>query len=197
MEKICIVKLRKKLTHPIDVEPEREQGPHAGSSALPNGLVLANTDAFPKLEAHTGSSEDPDKMCAADGTVSLPLTRDQIRTLQTNPRMASLMGTSPAGRIEALSSRDEAVVIMLELPAQAPVRLLKIEEVTRMLRVSKGYLNKLISQGDLRSYRFGRHGRLRRIMLEDVLSYLEDNREFADIEQQDSSANGSSPEEKA
>ncbi len=197
MEKICIVKLRKKLTNPIDVDPEYGQGPNAGSGALLKGVSLADIDALPKPEAPAGCSEDPGKMHAADGTVSLPLTRDQIRSLQANPRMASLMGTASAGRIEAFSSRDEAVVVMLELPAQPPVRLLKVEEVTRMLRVSKGYLNKIISQGELRSYRFGRHGRLRRIMLEDVLSYLEDNREFADIRQQASAAESSSPERKA
>lgn len=197
MEKICIVKLRKKLTNPTDVDPEYGQGPNAGSGTLLKGVSLADIDALPKPEAPAGSSEDPGKMLAADGTVSLPLTRDQIRSLQANPRMASLMGTASAGRIEAFSSRDEAVVVMLELPAQPPVRLLKVEEVTRMLRVSKGYLNKIISQGELRSYRFGRHGRLRRIMLEDVLSYLEDNREFADIRHQASAAESSSPEKKA
>ncbi len=197
MEKICIVKLRKKLTNPIDVDPECGQGPNAGSGPLMKGLSLANTNTLPKPEAYAGSSDDPDSIHAVDETVSLLLTRDQIRSLQTNPRMASLMGTASAGRIEAFSSRDEAVVVMLELPALSPVRLLKVDEVTRMLRVSKGYLYKIIKQGELRSYRFGRHGRLQRIMLEDVLSYLEDNREFADIRQQASAAESSSPEKKA
>lgn len=193
MEKICIVKLRKKLTNPIDVDPECGQGTNAGPGPLLKGLSLANTDALPKPEDPAGNLEDQDDRHAADGTVSLSLTKEQVRLLQDNPRVASLMGTASAGRIEALSRRDKAVVIMLELPALPPVRLLKVKEVTRMLRVSKGYLNKIIRQGDLRSYRFGRHGRLRRIMLEDVLSYLEDNREFSDIRQQVSAAKSSSP----
>jgi excisionase family DNA binding protein len=192
MEKICIVKLRKKLTNPIDVDPECGQGPHAGSGALLKGLSLANTGAFPNPEAHAGSSEDPDRVHAADGTVSLPLTRDQVRSLQANPHMASFMSTASAERIEAFGRRDEAVVIMLELPALPPIRLLKVEEVTRMLRVSRSYLNKIISQGYLKSYRLGQHGQLRRIMLEDVLAYLENSREFTDIRQQASAATSSS-----
>jgi excisionase family DNA binding protein len=192
MEKICIVKLRKELTNPIDVNPECRQGPHTGSEALFNGLSLANTGAFPKPEAHTGSPENQDGTRAMEAAVSLPLTRDQVRSLQANTHMASFMSTASAERIAALSHRDEPVVIMLELPALPPVRLLKVEEVTRMLRISKSYLNKIISQGYLKSYRLGQHGRLRRIMLEDVLSYLEDSRELADIKQQASAATSTS-----
>jgi excisionase family DNA binding protein len=50
------------------------------------------------------------------------------------------------------------------------VRLLKTEEVVHMLRISKGYLRKIIRQGELKSYKLGR---LRRVMFDDVLSYLE------------------------
>jgi excisionase family DNA binding protein len=192
MEKICIVKLRKKLMNPIDVDPECRQGTHTGSGALLKGLSMANAGALPKPGAHVGSSMGSDRIHTADEAVSLPLTRDQVRSLQANPHMASLMSTASTERIEAFSRRNEAVVIMLELPALPPVQLLKMKEVTRMLRVSKSYLNKIISRGYLRSYRLGQGGRLRRVMLEDVLSYLENSREFADIRQDASAAKSSS-----
>ena len=71
-----------------------------------------------------------------------------------------------------MQHRDEPIVIKFEFESIPPVRLLKVEEVMQMLRISKSSLNKMIREGMLKSYRFGR---LRRIMLADILSYLEDH----------------------
>jgi excisionase family DNA binding protein len=56
------------------------------------------------------------------------------------------------------------------------VRLLKMREVIEMLRISKGYLRKIVRRGELKSYKIGR---LRRIKFDDILSYLEDSQEVA------------------
>jgi excisionase family DNA binding protein len=110
--------------------------------------------------------------------VSLQLTGDQIQVLRDNPCAAALL-ESPASTVdEASRRRREGVIIHLELPATPPLRLLKTDEVLSMLRISKSCLRRIIRQGRLRSYRLGQNRRLRRIPLEDVLTYLEEGREM-------------------
>jgi excisionase family DNA binding protein len=180
MEKICIVKLRKKLTNPANAYPDHRQWHPAGPDARGNGLSLSDIRDRCRPDVTAGSSENPVRTDAADRAVSLPLTRDQVRALQSHPCMASLRGAACAKTCAAIRRSDEAVVIQLELPALPPVRLLKPDEVTQMLRVSRSYLHRILSEGQLKSYKFGR---LRRIMLDDVLSYLEAHQELAPIKQ--------------
>ena len=87
--------------------------------------------------------------------------------------MASL-AAGPTERLPTLRPGDEKLIIQLQFESVTPTRLLKIEEVVQMLRIGKGSIGKLIKQDRLKCYRFGR---LRRILLDDVLAYLEASRE--------------------
>ena len=127
-------------------------------------------------DVQDGRGGGDEKIGEAGKTVSLMLTREQDKTLRSKLGLATLLN----GQAENGRHRDEGIVIKLEFNSMPPVRLLKVEEVIRMLGISKSYLNKIIQRGALRSYKFGR---LRRIMLDDLLSYLEDHQEFADTPQ--------------
>ena len=50
-----------------------------------------------------------------------------------------------------------------------------------MLRISKSYLSKAVKEGNVKSYKFGR---LRRFMLDDILSYLADHQEITEVRQE-------------
>jgi excisionase family DNA binding protein len=145
------------------------------------GLSLSGS-APHRPETDAGGAGSPASREPAGRVISLPLTEDQVGTLQANSYTASLLGSASSATGEAGAPGSNAVVIRIELPTLPPLRLLKVEEVTRMLRVSRSYLNRIIRQGYLRSYRLGPCGRLRRILLEDVLAYLEDSRELPDSE---------------
>jgi excisionase family DNA binding protein len=164
MEKICIVKLRKKMgstAPPPDgfgqafpsAEDENPPGPRGGEDATDGGA--GPQDASPR-------------------TFCLTLTPEQTRSLRSEPRLISSLGDRPADRLQAARSPDEKLIIQLKFESVAPLRLLKIDEVVEMLRIGRGYVHKLIREGKLKGYRFGR---LRRVLLDDVLSYLEGNRE--------------------
>jgi excisionase family DNA binding protein len=170
MEKICIVKLRKRLTNPVDAHTYDLQGQPGGPVDSGNRLPLSDYGNRCSLDVYSGSVESPIRQDGADGSVSLPLTLDQARVLQSHPCLASLEGAASTQSGAAIRGGYEAVVIKLELPALPPLRLLKPDEVTQMLRISRSSLRRMINEGKLKSYKFGR---LQRIMLYDVLSYLE------------------------
>ena len=183
MEKICIVKLRKKMTNPVDVQKTWGQRDVANEDRMLKGLSLAGADNRCIREIDDGSVRPDDKKDAADRTVSLMLTQDQTRALRSNPHIVSFLGAKSAEGSEAMRDRDGTIVVTFEFGSIPPMRLLKMEEVIQMLRISRSYLNKLVRQGKLKSYKLGR---LRRLRLDDILSYLEGSRELTNIRQQDS-----------
>ena len=111
------------------------------------------------------------------------LTQQQTRALQSNPYIGSFLSVKSAEGCEAIKHRDQTIVVKFEFGSIPSLRLLKVEEVIQMLRISRSYLNKLVRQGKLKSYKLGR---LRRLILDDILSYLEGSRELTHMRQQDS-----------
>ena len=183
MEKICIVKLRKKMTNPVDIQKEWGQRDVANEGLRLKGLSLAGADNRRMREIDDGSVRPDNKKDAADGAVSLMLTQDQTRALRSNPHIVSFLSAKSAEGSEAMRDQDGEIVVKFEFGPIPPMRLLKVEEVIQMLRISRSYLNKLVRQGKLKSYKLGR---LRRLMLDDILSYLEVSQELTNIRRQDS-----------
>lgn len=177
MEKICIVKLRKKMTNPAAPNDGFGQGNLTRDGRVSEGFTFPAAGNRGTREAQEDGQAGADSGKKGGATVSLLLNKEQGRSLRSNPYLASVLSVQAAGGSEAGSDHDEPIVIKLEFNAMAPVRLLKMGEAAQMLRMSKGYLKKVINLGMLRSYKFGR---LRRIRLDDLLSYLEDHMECPD-----------------
>jgi len=163
VEKICIAKLRKRRAYSGDSGEGFGQENRAGQERRLTG---------DPCEAYDGSGSASRRADAAGRTVSLLLTQEQMKTLQSNRHLASLLSGERAEGFAAMQNRDEPIVIKIEFESIPPVRLLKMDEVCGMLRISRTSLNRIVRQGMLTSYKFGR---LRRIMLADILSYLEDH----------------------
>ncbi len=168
MDKICIVSLRKKMVDQSRLGNEsgfdhkgKEHGLPAGQSSPPS-VRIAPGDETAGIAAAGGHGEA--------ATVSLTLTPEQTRALREDARLKPLFKGQSAAPPRETASGDQAIVIKLEFEPQRFVRLLKPEEVMEMLRISRSYLNEVVRKGILKSYKMGK---LRRFMLDDVLSYLE------------------------
>jgi excisionase family DNA binding protein len=175
MDKICIVKLRKKMTNPATLGEECGQGNRAGEERILPGSSVPAAENRGMSGVHDRNGMTDREKDVADRTVSLMLTPEQMRVLQSNPNLLSFFNGAAAKGFAVAKQRDETIVFKFAFEPVPPVRLLKMEEVVHMLRISKGYLTKIIRQGELKSYKLGR---LRRIMFDDVLSYLEGSQEF-------------------
>jgi excisionase family DNA binding protein len=180
MDKICIVKLRKNMTSPAAL------GRKCGQGNQEREVQPGSVSSTPAAEDRDISGV-PDRNKTTDGeyravnsTVSLLLTPEQMRALQSNSNLSGCFSGAAAKGLAAVTLLDETIVLKFAFEPVPPVRLLKVEEVVHMLRVSRGYLTKIIRRGELKSYKLGR---LRRIMFDDVLSYLEGSQEFTNIRQ--------------
>jgi len=184
MDKICIVKLRKNMTNPV------APGQGGGSADRPGeGQTLLGTSVFAAENYASGGMQDRKGVAgrsenAADGMVSLMLTPDQLQLLRSNANLGSLFNGTSAKGLAAVRQSGETIVLQFTYEPP-PVRLLKVEEVVQMLRISRGYLRKIIRAGELKSYKLGR---LRRIKFDDLLSYLEGSREFVNVGPRSSAA---------
>ena len=165
MEKICIAKLRQRMAYPGHRDKAFGQETRSGEERRLTGC---------SFEAYDENDNAGRKTDTADRTISLLLTQEQMGTLRSNRHLASLLSGEHAKGFAAMQHRDEPIVIKFEFESIPPVRFMKVEEVIQMLRISKSNLNRIVKEGKLKSYKFGR---LRRIMLTDILSYLEDHRE--------------------
>lgn len=185
MEKICLVKLRKKIVNPILAQEGYgyiSQG-QGNAQAETRQFIAPSPDKSiisHEVAGNSGCNYESSKVPGE--TVSLTLTQEQVKTIRSCSSLQSVFSGELAGGLAELNYRSEPVTIKFEfepLPL-APIRLLMSEEVEQMLRVSRAYLNTIVRDGKLKSYKVGRN---RRYMLEDVLSYLEDSLNSIDPQQ--------------
>jgi len=178
MEKICIVKLRKHFTNHMEDLHLRRQGERMDERGIFITPPASGSEDQRSQEPQAGDGVANGRRDPAGKRVSLTLTRDQIRTLQFDPHTASLLHEKTLEVSGRVGHGDEGMTIQLELPSLPPVRLLKLDVVTRMLQISRSCLHRILTEGKLKSYKIGR---LRRVMLDDVLSYLQSQQEWPSI----------------
>ena len=188
MEKICIVKLRKHFTNHIEGLHLRRQGEQMDEMGIFKAPFVSASETQLTREAHESEGATDGNRNAAGRRLSLTLTPDQMRTLKSDPHMASLLYEKAHEISGRVGHRNAGMIIQLELPSLPPVRLLKVDEVTRMLRVSRSSFQRILNEGKLKSYKLGR---LRRVMLDDILSYLESHQELPPIKQRAAKAKAS------
>jgi excisionase family DNA binding protein len=176
MDKICIVKLRQRMGQAIETgEPFRNLGSDDERAMETPVLVPPRTGACGGDEAR---QHREDKFVESTKTAAFTLTRDQMRRLTSNPHLMSLLNGKFSGGIETVEHHDDAFVVQFQFASMIPLRLLKSSDVVQMLRISKYLLRKIVREGNLKSYKIGR---LRRFLLDDILSYLQENCEVADL----------------
>lgn len=168
MEKISIVKLRKHLTRPIEVAGERRQEGSGGGDSR-------EAHRSPSSRERTGGWNGGDRDTVSGKahnrsarSATLALTEGQTRTLWSNHYIKEV--AEGVQRLEGIGPGNRPVVLNLQFEAIPPLRMLRPQEVTHMLGISKSLLNRLVGRGELPSYKIGR---VRRYMLDDIFSYLE------------------------
>jgi excisionase family DNA binding protein len=163
MEKICIVKLRKKEAMPDMLWESRSSVRQDMEAGLLKKAPALIAQGIPGNEQSEG-----------DPGLSFTLTQEQTNTLRADPwRLNLLNGEFNAGA-RGMDSAGRALVVNFALEPISPARLLTPAEVSRMLRIGRGLLAALVRDGNLPSYKIGR---LRRFMLADVLAYLGEHRD--------------------
>jgi excisionase family DNA binding protein len=175
MNKICIVKLRKKMEDAE--EPAQTYGSRACEAGAVNGSPSLAHERTGMQQTHAEGARLNGSGAGRDEKVTLTLTEQQMRTLGSNPHLMSLIGGEFTGSPSSTGRDAAPLVIQFQFAATMPLQMLKTGEVIGMLRISKNYLGKMIREGNLKSYKIGK---LRRFLLDDILSYLSENCDLAD-----------------
>mgnify|MGYP000501242362 CR=1 FL=1 len=167
MDKICIVKRRKQLG-----EPTRRDTEGMTERVLDQPEVTDISCSF--INGASGVRiQNP-------GPSPTPGNIDQRLSIQLNPLNArAAERCSPLPSAESYSpeivtgDHEGRYVFNFLFKKVHDVRLLSPKDVCVMLKVSRRFLAKLVSSGKIESYKLGR---LRRFLLDDILTYLGENK---------------------
>ena len=104
-----------------------------------------------------------------DPMITMPMTPGESKFLPLSASEKGTLRIISGIAIEQPSQEDGRIVFNFRLQTDETLKMIKPEQVCKMLQVSKTFLVKLMRQGRIRSYKFGR---LRRFLLSDVIDYL-------------------------
>lgn len=169
MEKICIVKRRKREPQKMDDSTSSIPAFETIEAEKSSGLLSNSMTESVHHDERDGNP--PEKgVHETDQMLSFELTPEQSELVKSNSYISSLLNQTSAN-LSLNVQRGENGELILNFYAQKAhtVRMLKPDEVCQMLQVSKWFLMKLVREKQMRSYKIGK---LRRFSLEDVLDYL-------------------------
>jgi excisionase family DNA binding protein len=157
MEKLCIVNRKRNTLHDLENE---------GIYSLMDNIGVNREDGYPYEEL----GEDENRVLLFN------LTPEQSDLVRTDRRLNSLLnGTANSPFLDVQRHENSPIVFKFHFEETDTVKLLKSKEVCHMLRISPGFLMKLVKKKKFKSYKLGR---TRRFSLESVLSYLTESDEI-------------------
>ena len=171
MEKICIVKRRQqhaqtevKLTIPDN-----------HSNTLPPKVAVSAiaSDKPPQFPDKKIVEEFVDD---SSSVISIIMTKEQSALLQQSEYIKELLkGMKKDPSLDIKIDADGHLSLNFRYNESILLRMLCSNQVCQMLQISRSFLQKLVNEKKLNSYKLGR---MRRFLLEDILEYLSTDEEF-------------------
>jgi len=129
------------------------------------------------------SSELPDKKIVEEffdnssSVISIIMTKEQSDLLQQSEYIKELLsGAKSDPALDIKVTPDGRLSLNYRFSDSLLLRMLAPNQVCQMLQVSRSFLQKIIHENKIKSYKLGR---MRRFLLEDILEYLSNDAEFA------------------
>lgn len=201
MEKICIVKRRREYTQPevkvTVTQPEISETitPEVVVSSVniesnivsPVKKVQEIIETIPEVVERRIEIEKkfeiPGKKIVEEfvdnssSVISIIMTREQSELLQQSEYIKELLsGKKSDPALDIKITPDGRLSLNYRFNDSLLIRMLAPNQVCQMLQVSRSFLQKLIHENKIKSYKLGR---MRRFLLEDILEYLSNDTEFA------------------
>jgi excisionase family DNA binding protein len=174
MEKLCIVKRRKRRIPGFELVPDLQTQAEMASCFRENVYDLLSYSANNQFNVKKAADSAPRPLPeTSENVVSLHLTAEQCDSILSGNFEGYLAeGVSYAMNLETKHHEDGHITLNLHFDTLRNHSMLKFEHVCGMLGVSRSFLKKLVKAKTLKSYKLGR---LRRFSLDDVLEYLTEN----------------------
>jgi excisionase family DNA binding protein len=177
MEKICIVKRRQQYAQPIRLT-QLEQTDIVSPiipTIVPPEVVVSNVSIENNIEFPDKKivEEFVDNSCSV---ISITMTKEQSVLLQQSEYIKELLsGTKNDPSLDIKLNPDGKLSLNFRFNDSLLLRMLAPYQVCQMLQISRSFLQKLINEKKINSYKLGR---LRRFLLEDILEYLSNDKEL-------------------
>jgi excisionase family DNA binding protein len=163
MEKISIVKRRKKAPLESDIAPQALSEQEL--TIIPSN-VLKQSPSNVMNESVTLDESDGN----IHETISINLTPEQYNLVKSSQYIKYFLdGESSGVSLDMQKHTDGQIVFNFQFKKVETVRMLKSKHVCQMLQISIKSLMKLVKAKKIKSYKIGR---LRRFLLQDILDYL-------------------------
>ena len=112
----------------------------------------------------------------ASSVISITMTKEQSDLLKQSEYIKELLsGKKNDPSLDIKMSPDGRISLNYRFTDSLMLRMLAPNQVCQMLQVSRSFLQKLITENKLKSYKLGR---MRRFLLEDILEYLSNDTDF-------------------
>jgi len=142
-------------------------------------------EEFVRSFAMENQSEFPDKKIVEEfidnssSVISIIMTKEQSTLLQQSEYIKELLsGTKNDPSFDIKINADGQLAINFRFNDSLLLRMLAPNQVCQMLQVSRSFLQKLVHEKKINSYKLGR---MRRFLLEDILEYLSNDAQFAQL----------------
>lgn len=109
--------------------------------------------------------------------ISIVMTKEQSALLKESEYIKEILsGAKNDPALDIKLTPDGRLCFNYRFKDSLLVRMLAPAQVCQMLQVSRSFLQKIVSENKLKSYKLGK---MRRFLLEDILEYLSSESEFA------------------
>ena len=158
------------------------------SFAMENRIDIPDkktAEAFVNSVALENKNESSDKKAGQEfidnssSVISIIMTKEQSALLQQSEYIKELLsGTKNDPSFDIKLNADGQLAINFHFNDSLLLRMLSPSQVCQMLQVSRSFLQKLVHEKKINSYKLGR---MRRFLLEDILEYLSNDAQFSQI----------------
>jgi len=177
MEKICIVKRRREQAQP-DVK-FKPAPPDNKIDILPPPVAKSDTTTGNQSQLSPHKKIVEEFMDDSTSVISIIMTKEQSALLQQSEYIKELLGGAKKDpSLDIKINHDGQLALNFRYNESILLRMLCSNQVCQMLQVSKSFLQKLVNEKKINSYKLGR---MRRFLLEDILEYLSNDEEFAQL----------------
>jgi excisionase family DNA binding protein len=115
----------------------------------------------------------------ADSVISITMTKEQSDLLKQSEYIQELLsGEKSDPSMDIKLHPDGRISLNYHFNDSMVLRMLSPNQVCQMLQISRSFLQKIINEKKLKSYKLGR---MRRFLLEDILEYLSNDMEVPQL----------------
>jgi excisionase family DNA binding protein len=148
------------------------------SNTFPQEVTTSNIaiDTHPEFSDKKIVEEFMDK---SSSVISITMTKEQSALLQQSEYIKELLsGAKSDPSLDIKINPDGRISLNYHFNESMLLRMLSPNQVCQMLQISRSFLQKIINDKKLNSYKLGR---MRRFLLEDILEYLSNDTEVPQL----------------